>query len=76
MQDIYDSNRILPIVSRKLEHIFTPEQANRLLLEIRPLVSRVVELKYKIDSSNEGRAIKVPVSWRCKFQNLKEGELS
>jgi len=36
-----------------LTHFFTPEEANRVLPDVRTLVSQVVELKRKIDSSGE-----------------------
>jgi hypothetical protein len=40
---------------KALTHYFTPEEASRALPEIRTLVSQVVELKKKIDHSNDAR---------------------
>ena len=38
-----------------MTHFFTPEEANKKLLVVRPLVSRIVELKKEIDSATEGK---------------------
>ena len=39
-----------------MTHFFTPEEANRAIPEIRPLVARVVELKKKIDATPDKRS--------------------
>ncbi len=38
-----------------MTHFFTPEEANKKLSQVKPLVTRIVQLKKEIDSSGAGK---------------------